>query len=222
MPARCQAETAFISGQCWAEQPDVTNFKDLTPRFSIVYDIFGNGMTALKFSANRYVVGIGTSVSTRLDPIRLASDTRTWNDLNQDKYPQLNELGPSNGFNLGTTNRYESDLKRPVSNEVSVSVEHQLAVGLVVSAAYYHRESRDNIGSRNMAVPTEGYTPMVVREVSSGQEVTVYNQDPATRGRFDTLWNNFDELDGDVQRRGSELQKEIEPPLDDYGRRQSR
>jgi len=197
VPARCQAETLFIAGQCWGEQPNVTDFQNLTPRFSAVYDIFGNGMTALKFSANRYVFGIGTSVSTRLDPIRLANDTRSWNDLNNDKYPQLNELGPSSGFNLGTTNRYAEELERPHSNEFSASVEHQLPGGVVVSAAYYHRQTRNQIGSRNMAVPMESYTPMVVTEVSSGREVTVYNQDPALRGLFDTLWENMSELDGD-------------------------
>ena len=196
VPARCQAETAFIAGQCWDEQPNVTDFQNLTPRFSAVYDIFGNGMTALKVSANRYVVGIGTSVSTRLDPIRLTNDTRSWNDLNFDKIPQLNELGASSGFNLGTTNRYDTDLKRPHSNEFSASIEHQLPGAIVVSAAYYHRETRNQIGSRNMAVPLESYTPMLVRELSSGREVTVYNQSAALRGRFDTLWDNVSELDG--------------------------
>ena len=34
-------------------------------------------------------------------------------------------------------------------------------------------------------------------ERSSGREVTVYNQALALRGRFDTLWDNFPELDGD-------------------------
>jgi hypothetical protein len=197
VPARCQVETVFIAGQCWPEQANVTDFQSFTPRFSVVYDLFGNGMTAVKFSVNQYVFGIGTSVSARLDPIRLASDTRSWNDANGDKYPQLNELGPSSGFNLGTTNRYGPDLKRPHSNEMSVSIEHQLAGGIVVSAAYYHRETRNQIGSRNMAVPRESYTPMQVLERSSGREVTVYNQAAQLRGRFDTLWDNFSELDGD-------------------------
>ena len=29
VPARCQVETAFIAGQCWAEQPNVTDFAEL-------------------------------------------------------------------------------------------------------------------------------------------------------------------------------------------------
>ncbi len=36
---------------------------------------------------------------------------------------------------------------------------------------------------------------MTVVERNSGREVTVYNQDPATRGKFDVLWDNFSELD---------------------------
>jgi hypothetical protein len=197
VPARCQAQTVFIAGQCWDEQKNVTDFANFTPRFSLVYDLFGNGMTALKFSANRYVFGIGTSVSTRLDPIRLASDTRSWNDANGDKYPQLNELGPSSGYNLGTTNRYAADLTRPYSNEFSASVEHQLPGGIVLSAAYYHREMKDQIGSKNMAVPIDSYTQMVVRERSSGRDVTVFNQAAQLRGRFDTVWDNLSELDGE-------------------------
>ena len=107
------------------------------------------------------------------------------------EFPQLNELGPSSGFNLGTTNRYVDDLKRPHSNELSASIEHQLPGGVVVSAAYYHREMKNQIGSRNVAVPFDSYTPMVVRERSSGRDVTVFNQAVALRGRFDTVWDNL-------------------------------
>ena len=46
-----------------------------------------------------------------------------------------------------------------------------------------------------MAVPTESYTPIEVTERTSGRKVTVYNQDPRLRGKFDVLWDNFSELD---------------------------
>jgi hypothetical protein len=196
VPARCQEETVFVKGQCWPEQPNVTDFADWSPRFSVVYDVFGNGRTALKFAANRYNLGVGHSISNRLDPISVASDTRPWNDTNGDRVPQLNELGPSTGFNLGTTNRYVEDLKRPRSIEMNATIEHQLPGAVVVSAAYYHREIREQIGSRNMAVPTSAYTAMQVREVVSGRDVTVYNLNPAYRGLFDTVWSNMEELNG--------------------------
>lgn len=45
-------------------------------------------------------------------------------------------------------------------------------------------------------MPLESYTPIQVTERSSGQQVTVYNQSPALRGKFDVLFDNFPGLDG--------------------------
>jgi hypothetical protein len=55
---------------------------------------------------------------------------------------------------------------------------------------YTHREKLGQIGIRNMAVPMSGYTPITVTELNSGKSLTVFNQDPATRGKVDILWNN--------------------------------
>ena len=123
--------------------------------------------------------------------------TRSWADRNGDRIPQLSELGPSSGFNLGTTNRYSDDIERPHSNELSAEIEHQLPGELALSVAYYHREIRRDIASKNLAVPSESYIPLSVVEKSSGQSVTVYNVDPVLRGKFDTLWDNFPEMDAD-------------------------
>jgi hypothetical protein len=107
----------------------------------------------------------------------------------------LTELGPSTGFNLGTTNRYNPDVKRPFAREYFVEFDRQLARNSVASVGFYYRTNERLIGSRNMAVPRESYTPIEVTEVTSGRNVTVYNQDPALRGKFDVLWDNFSELD---------------------------
>jgi hypothetical protein len=131
----------------------------------------------------------------RINPIRVTNDTRPWTDRNGDLIPQLDELGASTGFNLGTTNRYAETLERPYTNEFSVEVEQQLAGSVVVAVGFFNRATKRNIGSKNLAVPLESYIPLNVREVTSGRDVTVYNQDPALRGRFDVLWDNYPELD---------------------------
>src|SRR5207249_4466816 len=102
--------------------------------------------------------------------------------------PQLDELGPSTGFNFGTTNRYSTDISWPYAAEVDVEIQRQLPWDSVVSAAYFHREARNQIGSKNLYVPPSSYTPVIVTEVTSGRQVTVFNQDPLTRGRFDVLF----------------------------------
>ena len=68
---------------------------------------------------------------------------------------------------------------------------------MVLSTGFTHRQQRRNIGQRNVAVPESSYIPLVVTERNSGREVTVYNQSPATRGRFDILRANEPSLDTD-------------------------
>jgi hypothetical protein len=194
-PAVCQPETVFIEAQCFDALSDVPNWLDVAPRLGLIYDIAGDGRMAVKLGASRYNIGIATGHSGRVNPIRITNDTRSWNDANGDRIPQLSELGPSTGFNLGTTNRYNPDVKRPFAREYFVEFDRQLASNSVASVGFYYRTNERLIGNRNMAVPAESYTPIDVTEVSSGREVTVYNQSAATRGKFDVLWDNFSELD---------------------------
>ena len=206
-PPTCQVTTQFLPGQCWAANNGVPDFKALAPRFSLVYDLSGDGKTALKFNASRFNQPIGMSLAVRVNPngasfgaAGATSDTRAWTvcragqtsgcDLNGDLVPQLNELGASSGFNFGNNNRYSSDLQWPVANEYRVELQRELPRKLVVSLGYTRRETRRNIGSRNLAVPMESYLPLLVTEANSGRQVTVFSQSPALRGKFDVLWAN--------------------------------
>jgi hypothetical protein len=193
-PDQCQDATLFIQAQCF-QGAHIPKWLDAAPRFGMVYDLAGDGRTALKVSLNRYWPGIGTGLPGNVNPIRQSNDTRSWTDRNGDLIPQLDELGPSTGYNLGTTNRYDPDLKRPYSNEMNVEIERQLPGNVVVAVGYFHRDRKRNIGRRNLAIPLESYTPMTVTETASGRTVTVYNASAALRGRFDTFFHNSPEND---------------------------
>jgi carboxypeptidase family protein len=205
LPATCRPATAFVQEQCFEEVKGAPDFKALVPRMSAVYDLFGDGRTALKFSASRYDQPITLSNVQRVNPLSTTNDTRPWTvcaagqtsgcDLNGDLSPQLNELGVSSGFPFGTNSRYSPDLDWPASNEYSIELQRQIPGNVVVSVGYTRRETRRNIGAKNVAVPMESYIPLQVTEVNSGRQVTVYNQAPALRGRTDNLWDNFPELD---------------------------
>jgi hypothetical protein len=201
----CQVATQFIAAQCFASPTGVPHWKTVAPRFSAIYDLTGKGKTVLKFTANRYEIPQGNTMAGRVNPLKVATDTRAWTvcaagqtsgcDLDGDLIPQLNELGPSTGFALGTTNRYGPDVKQPYSNEIVGEIQRQLPGQVVVDLGYFYRSHRNTIGFRNVNVPTSGYTPLVVTEVSSGRQVTVYNQDPATMSKIDNLYTNESTLD---------------------------
>jgi hypothetical protein len=207
--ATCQPLTPFFTTpRCFDEINGAPDLKNVLPRFAMVYDLKGDGRTALKFAANRYDQPIQMEFVGRLNPVGSTSDTRQWLpqsqcsvagvlgcDRNGDLVPQINELGPSSGFALGSTARYADDLKYPVSNEYNVEVQHQLPRNMVLSVGYTHRQTRRNLGQRNVAVPENTYSPVNVTEPTSGRAVTVYNQRLDLRGRIDTLWDNEEALD---------------------------
>jgi hypothetical protein len=199
----CQVQTVFIAGRCYP--PVIAPTLNLvSPRFSLIYDLKGDGRTALKFAANQYSQQQVT-LADRVNPIGNVFDTRAWTvcapgqtigcDLNHDGIPQLNELGPSSGFNAGTTNRFDPNLKMPYDIELSSGVEQQLPADMVLSATYFFRGHRNQIAATNVAVPANTYIPIQVTEVNSGQQITVYNQNPALAGKFDVVFANSPVLD---------------------------
>jgi hypothetical protein len=57
---------------------------DVTPKSGMVYDLFGNGQTALKVSLNKYLQGMLSGVATTPNPVStlVTSTTRSWTDAN--------------------------------------------------------------------------------------------------------------------------------------------
>ena len=54
--------------------------RDWSPRFSIVYDLFGDAKTAVKFSANRYTKRYTEGLGSRYHPVGWGWDQRSWGD----------------------------------------------------------------------------------------------------------------------------------------------
>jgi Carboxypeptidase regulatory-like domain len=198
--ASCQPANAFIEQRCFDKIKNVPNWKVVNPRFSAIYDLGGNGKTALKFAANRYIIPVGSSVLDRINPISVASDNRAWTvcaagqttgcDLNGDKLPQVNELGPSGGYSFGQLSRYAPGYKWPYAVELSAEIQRQLPRNMVATIGMTRRVKKGNFAPRNILVPASSYIPIAVTEANSGKSVTVYNQAPALRGVQDIVYNN--------------------------------
>jgi hypothetical protein len=91
-PAQSIAPTALAPNlNVSFDKVDNLSWKDITPKMGATYDLFGTGRTALKFTLNKYLEGMGTTgigpanVSENPNPIlRLVGTTalssRSWND----------------------------------------------------------------------------------------------------------------------------------------------
>jgi hypothetical protein len=63
---------------------DNVAFQDITPKSGAVYDLFGNGHTALKVGLNKYLQGMLSGVAMSPNPVStlITSTNRSWTDAN--------------------------------------------------------------------------------------------------------------------------------------------
>jgi hypothetical protein len=192
-PAQSAPAGTWVPARSYPETP-VVNWNNVVPRLGIAYDVFGNGKTAIKASASEYVEGEGVQLGQLINPIFLTSNKCAWKDLNSDGLATPNEISSCQGFAGSVSTRIDPNLKRPHQWEYVAMVQHQLMPRFSLSAAYYHRRISDQYGVRNQLVPSTAYTPVTITNPLDGSALTVYNQDPATRGLQDLLLTNQDVL----------------------------
>jgi hypothetical protein len=128
---------------------DVPNYKDLSPRLGVAYDLFGNGKTALKATLSRYVQTSTVGTARLLNPLNTSVNTatRTWTDANHDNIPQVSELGPLSNTSFGQVNiatHYDPatidgfDARRN-NWEVSTTITHELMPRVSTELSYFRR-----------------------------------------------------------------------------------
>ena len=66
-------------------------WKGFNPRLGAVYDLFGNGKTAVKFSANKYETNVTDTLTNTYNPLASQSATVTWRRASCD----TNSVGPA-------------------------------------------------------------------------------------------------------------------------------
>ena len=137
----------------------VQNWKDISPRVGVAFDVFGNGKTAVKASVARYVAGqaIATADANNPETTVGLTDTRAWKDLDGNGSPfnsagviQLNELTNSTSTPTFGKNVPSSTLTDPaVLNgwgvrgynwEYTVSAQHELAPRVSINGGWYRRK----------------------------------------------------------------------------------
>ena len=174
---------------------DVINWKDVSPRVGAAYDLFGNGLTAIKGSVGKYPQLEQSSTALRYNPLVFSTDVRTWRDLNGDDIAQEVELGPSTNRTFGQRRDVnpDDDLRRPYTWLYNVGVQRQLWSNTSVSVAYNRRTFRRLFITDNLATVQGDYTLINVPDPrGNGKTVPIYNLNPAKLGLIQELDTNSD------------------------------
>ena len=166
------------------------NFKDLTPRFGLAYDVFGHGKTAIKVNVGKYTQAVGISqgiFGESANPVvRLANQvTRNWTDANGNFNPdcdllnlQQQDLRPGGGDFCGTVSNlnfgsptpsttYDPKIatgwnSRPSQWEFSTSVQQQVAPRISVNAGFFRRIFNNFLVTDNLLVTAADYSPFSI------------------------------------------------------------
>ena len=191
IPANSVLGGRFVPARSFAAVT-LPTFNDVSPRFGATYDLFGDGTTAVKVGVNKYVASESADYARPYDPAVNDSDTRNWDDLNGDDIAQDNEIGPSNdnNFGLASSRRPDENLKREYNIEYAASIDRQLNNSVSVSLGYYRRTYHRLWFTDNVLVTAADYLPVSVNSPLNGEELTVYNLDPAKRGQRDRVDTN--------------------------------
>jgi hypothetical protein len=179
---------------------DMPTWTSLAPRGGIVYDLFGNQKTAVKFSMGRYEQAGTTGFSNRYNPLALLTQSVSWIDANGDGIPQgelgcvyqtagceINVAGQlPRTFGVASLPTFDPEIKRMYNIETTASVQHELMQGVSVSAGWYHRQYKNMWRRTNTGVRPSDFTPFTLFSPIDGSPITYYNVSAAKVAQLGT------------------------------------
>ena len=149
--------------------PKQNNF---SPRVSGVFDLFGNGKTAVRAGFAHIVATATDSLAESVNPSGNISGSTTasvpWTDVNGDNVVQYSGCAagaayPSPGCELqfsklpagfgaiGVNNQLDPNLRRPTYNQMNVGISHEIFKGVSMSAEWYRTIGNDIAYTQNTA-----------------------------------------------------------------------
>lgn len=206
----------FVPFRTFTDRKNVPNWNDISPRFGFAWDIQGNGKTALKVGAGKYMRAYSSGFADAYDPNFYTSATLTWNDANADNIAQggINYLAdgtrvpcvyqtagceidfstlPST-FGVKPPVSFATDIRRPFQYEMNASLQREIVGGTSVTLSYVRRDYRKLIWTDNLAIDPSDYTEYkVANPLDATTTVSIYNLNPAKATAQNSLDQNSDQ-----------------------------
>ena len=188
IPPQSSPTSTWIQARDFAEIPNVPDWNDWSVRFAGAYDLFGNGKTAVKANASKYIAAEASGYTQNFNPMSYSTQTRFWADVDGNKSIldangniQFGEvIGGTSNFGQ-ITNRPDPNLERGYNWEYSASVQHELMERVSMNVGFYRRQFYNLavVDNTNLALtdwnPFGITTPTDPRLPLSGQPIAMHS-----------------------------------------------
>jgi hypothetical protein len=159
--------------------------KMFSPRVSVVFDLSGDGKTAVRAGFNKFPDSATTGLAGAIDPANGANVTQvvSWTDLNKDGVAQysvnhdashnlvgcvylspgceLNFAQVKAGFGTVNPTQYDPNYKRGYINQVNVGISHEMLRGVSVTGEWFRTDGK-NISFGSATTPNYIQRPGVL------------------------------------------------------------
>jgi hypothetical protein len=164
---------------------------NISPRIGFILPLTQSKKLALKISAARYYFTLPLIYLTYGNPGALGGLAYSWTDKNKDNMYQEGEAGKLLRREGPFFSRIDPDLKRPYSDEYTISLVHHLGTNWYLSLGGFYRECRNLVETVNTGVPFSAYEPLQIFDIGDDRiadtdddlAFTVYNQKEETLGQ---------------------------------------
>jgi hypothetical protein len=174
-------------------------WKSFSPRTSLVYDLTGDGKTAIRFGYNRFGVAATTTLASLYDPAAgtQISASAPWTDKNSDDIAQgsfrcnfadpaceINFASVPANFGVISLASPDPKLSRPYVDQFNLGATRELMRGVSVSGEWFHNDAKNPFERNNITRPgtysngtvsNAAYRPVTIFSPVDGTPVTVYD-----------------------------------------------
>ena len=171
----------FGNANLFPRTDGVKGYRDLTPRGGAVYDLFGNGKTAVRMNFGKYLQGVfsGEAYTIKNPATTLVSSiTRTWTDPSGDKVAQCDflnplanhECGPWSNVNWGAsvaTTRVNPDVlegwgTRNSDWQFGIGIQHEILPRTSIDVSYNRRWWNNFFVTHNAALTPADFDEVTI------------------------------------------------------------
>lgn len=185
--------------------PTWSNF---SPRVSAVYNLTGNGKTAVRIGYNKFVTAQTTGFAQLYNPTALTTQQLAWTDVNGDDiaqgergctgYPttgcEINFAALPSNFGVRSLAQFDPNLKRPYQLAFNAGVTHELITGLTVAVDYTRSDFRNITVRQNSLRTAASYDQISVVSPLDGKEIPVWLPKPGVASQVANVDSTSDDM----------------------------